>query len=187
MIIIGLGNPGITYANSWHNVGFSLLNLIAKNSQETKWKNFKAVAEYLKIHISGKPVFLLKPQKYMNNSGIVVNMFANFYKISPQEMLVCYDDADLDLGVIRIRKKGSAGGHRGMEDIISHLGTNEFARMRIGVGPVPGNMPLENFVLSKIPKSKMKVFDKVLQKSSDAVSVFLNKGICAAMNEFNSR
>jgi PTH1 family peptidyl-tRNA hydrolase len=184
-LIVGLGNPGNAYASSWHNAGFSLLDIVALGFRQASWKNFKNSALYMKVRFCGETVFLLKPQKYMNNSGRVLNQFASFYKITPKEMLVCYDDVDLDLATIRIRKKGSSGGHRGIEDVITHLGTKEFARIKIGIGPVSRDIPCENFVLSKIPKDKKKIFDEVLRKSADAVYIILDKGVDAAMNEFN--
>lgn len=181
-LIVGLGNPGNAYENSWHNAGFLLLDLIAC---KTVWKNFKNLALYAKTQISGKTVFLLKPQKYINNSGSVLAKFIAFYKITPAEILLCYDDVDLHLGKIRIRKKGSSGGHRGVEDIISHLKTREFTRIRIGIGPLPANTPCENYVLSKIPKDKKKTFVEILHKSADAVCTILKEGIDVAANEFN--
>jgi PTH1 family peptidyl-tRNA hydrolase len=138
------------YARSWHNAGFMLLDLLQKKLKSGSWQKWQNNAEYLKTEIEDKKIVLLKPLNYMNNSGAVLSGFMNYHKIKPAQILVCYDDASLDLGIIRIRKKGSAGGHNGIKDIITHIGTDEFARIKIGVGPVPEKVDCRNYVLSKV-------------------------------------
>jgi len=186
-LIVGLGNPGTSYARTWHNAGFLLLDLVCKNLNLSDWKSWRSVCECLTAEIKGDKVLFLKPTEFMNNSGRVLEQFMHFYKIKPSQILVCYDDVSLDLGTLRIRKKGSAGGHNGIKDIIACLGTDEFLRLKIGIGTAPCASDCRKYVLSKIPKAKKNIFDETLNKASDAVLTVLNEGIEPAMNRFNCR
>ena len=184
-LIVGLGNPGNTYANTWHNAGFLALDNVCKNLNLSGWQNWRNRTDFIQTEISGKKVFLLKPMEFMNNSGKVLSSFMHFYKITPKQILVCYDDVSLDLGTLRIRRQGSSGGHRGMEDIITHLGSSDFARLRIGVGPVMAGQECKKYVLARIPKAKQKSFNEVLAKCADAIETIIKDDISKAMNTFN--
>ncbi len=158
-LIAGLGNPGNKYAYTWHNCGFLALDMLAeRNGVRVERTQFHAL--FGKGRIGGHDVYLMKPQTFMNNSGEAIGPFAAYYKIDPSHIIIVYDDIDIPTGTIRVRSKGSAGTHNGMKSVISHLGTSEFPRVRIGTGPVPENTDLISYVLADIPKDvRLKVYD----------------------------
>lgn len=183
-IIAGLGNPTAKYEKTRHNVGFDAIDELARQMGVTV-SNQKFKALYGAGRIGDEKVILLKPQTFMNLSGEAVRAAVDFYKIDPEkELIVLYDDITLDVGHIRIRAKGSAGGHNGMKSIIQHLGTDGFKRIRIGVGD-KGNADLADYVLGKFPpKDRVKV-DEAIDNAVAATSLIIVENIETAQNRFN--
>lgn len=184
--IIGLGNPGKNYANTRHNVGFNTIDLLAsRNNIKVNKIKFKSV--YGEGFIFDKKVILLKPHTYMNNSGMAVLDLVNFYKLPIENILVIVDDIDIEFGTIRIRKKGSAGTHNGLKSIIYHLQSEEFPRIKIGIGNRREGQDLADFVLSKFTKEERVDIELAIEKAAMAVEAILADGIDKAMNEFNKK
>lgn len=185
MMIVGLGNPGLEYEKTRHNVGFMAMDALCEK-YECDCKKVKFSAYMGDAVIGKKRVLLLKPQTYMNNSGAAVSEAARFYKIAPENILVMYDDISLAPGLIRIRRKGSAGGHNGIKDIIALLGSEDFPRIKIGVGAKPHpEYDLKDWVLGKFsPEDKEKV-DTALENTVKAVNEILARGIDSAMNKYS--
>lgn len=186
-IIVGLGNPDRQYEGTRHNVGFDVIDAIAeKYNIAVDTKKHKALVG--KGAIDGCKVILAKPQTYMNLSGESVGSLVDFYKVDPtSEVLVIYDDVSLDVGQLRIRKKGSAGGHNGIKSIIAHLGTSEFLRIKVGVGEKPKGYDLADYVLGKFSKEDREVMKEGYQDSVVAASLIARGEIEQAMNEFNKK
>jgi len=184
-MIVGLGNPGLQYETTRHNVGFMAMDAICEKFQCSCNKS-KFNAYMGDTVIGGKRVLLLKPLTYMNNSGEAVLAAARFYKIDISNILVMYDDISLDPGIIRIRRKGSAGGHNGIKDIIEVFGSENFPRIKIGVGAKPHpDYDLKDWVLGKFkPEEKEKV-NAALENVVKAVNEILQRGIDSAMNKFS--
>lgn len=185
MMIVGLGNPGLEYEGSRHNIGFAALDAVCeKYGAECKKMKFRSYMGDAKIE--GKRVLLLKPLTYMNLSGEAVGEAARFYKISPENILVMFDDISLQPGVIRIRRKGSAGGHNGIKDIIAHLGSEDFPRIKIGVGEKPHpDYELKDWVLGKFPADQKKKVAGAIDNAVSAVGEILKRGLDSAMNKYS--
>ncbi len=183
--IIGLGNPGAQYADTRHNVGSWVVTALAKrNDIPLKRKRLRAI--HGKGEIAGQGVLLAWPQTFMNNSGEAVRRLVAFYQIeSPQELLVIYDDINLELGAMRIRRGGSEGGHRGLRSVIAHLGTQEIPRLRLGIGSPPPGVEAVDYVLSPFKASERKVAQELVERAAECVECYLQHGVEAAMNEFN--
>ena len=184
-IVAGLGNPGDKYQKTRHNAGFMALDVICEkyNFSINKLK-FKALCG--EADISGKRVLFLKPQTFMNNSGESLREAASFYKIPPENIIVIFDDISLDPGKIRIRKKGSDGGHNGIKSIIYHLNSDKFPRIKIGVGAKPHpEYDLADWVLGEIPSDLRETFVNSLKSASDALELMLDDNTEAAMAKFN--
>ncbi len=185
-LIVGLGNPGKEYEKTRHNAGFMALDKIAQKfgAGSVKTKN---KAQIMDCRIAGKRVLLVKPQTFMNLSGEAVGPISRYYKVAKENVFVIFDDISLPVGGIRLRKKGSAGGHNGIKSLISHLGTEEFPRLKIGVGAKPHpDADLKNHVLGGIPKEQLSDFEKALDNAVSATEEMLKCGIESAMNKFNS-
>lgn len=183
-IIAGLGNPGKEYAGSRHNVGFMTLDELAdRYNIDVREKAHKALIG--KGMIEGNKVILVKPQTYMNLSGESIRSVMDYYKTEPSEFIVIYDDISLEPGQIRIRKKGSAGGHNGIKNIIAHLGTQEFPRIRIGVGEKPARMDLADYVLGHFSKEEKERMEQAFKDGAAAAVAMMNDGVDTAMNRFN--
>ena len=183
-IIVGLGNPGVNYAGTRHNVGFSaIVNLSDRYGISVDTKKHKALIG--KGVIAGEKVILAMPQTYMNLSGESVRELFDYYKCEPSDVIVIYDDISLDVGRLRVRAKGSAGGHNGMKNIIQHLGTDAFPRVRIGIGEKPPRMDLADYVLSRFSSEEQPVIRDCVDTAREAVETLLAKGVDAAMNQFN--
>jgi PTH1 family peptidyl-tRNA hydrolase len=191
-LIVGLGNPGAEYAGTRHNVGFEVIEVLARRHgiplttrrSLLARRNFKA--EYGEGRIAGQRVILARPMTYMNLSGEAVSALARFYKIAPQDVLVILDDVALPLGQLRLRYKGSAGGHNGLNDILHRLHTQEVPRLRIGVGASkPGDMI--GHVLSRFRKEELPTIQAAYETAADAVECALTEGFEMAMNRFNVR
>lgn len=181
-LIVGLGNPGKEYDGTRHNIGFAAVDYIAdKYNIELNRIKFKGV--FGEGFIEGKKVILLKPTTYMNLSGESIREVINFYKISNEEVIVMYDDISLEVGRLRIREKGSHGGHNGIKSIIANLGTDVFPRIKIGVGAPKGN--LVSHVLGKFSEDEIEVLRETIKASSDAVSIMMKSDTKEAMNKLN--
>lgn len=186
-LIVGLGNPGKDYEKTRHNVGFDTVDaLIDEYRIPESGVKFKAL--YGKGMIGGEKVLVMKPLTYMNLSGEAVRAIVDYFKIDvKEELIVVYDDIDLEPGHVRIRAKGSAGGHNGMKNIIQHLGTQEFARVRVGVGAKPKGWDLADHVLSRFSKEDRVLVEEAIEKSCKAIRCFVEEGIDAAMNQYNGK
>lgn len=186
-IIVGLGNPKKEYENTRHNAGFAVIDKIAeKNGVIMGEKKHKAIVG--RGYINGQKVILAKPQTYMNLSGESVRQLLDFYKSDEKsELVVIYDDISLPPGQLRIRKKGSAGGHNGMKNIILHLGHDTFVRLRIGVGEKPAGWDLVDYVLGHFGKDEAPLMEQAYEDAAEAVSMIVRDGADAAMNVFNGR
>ena len=183
-VIAGLGNPGREYEGTRHNVGFMTLDALAdKYNIDVREKAFKGLIG--KGVIEGNKVILVKPQTYMNLSGECIRQVMDYYKVDPSEFIVIYDDISLVPGGIRIRKKGSAGGHNGIKNIIAHLGTQEFPRVRIGVGEKPARMDLADYVLGGFSKEDEALVREACEHAAEAAAEILTDGPDKAMNDFN--
>ena len=166
-LIVGLGNPGREYEHTRHNAGFDAIDVLAgKLGADVKEKKHKGLCG--KGMIAGEKVILLKPQTFMNLSGESVRAAADFYKIDAEHMIVLYDDIDLDVGKLRVRAKGSAGGHNGIKNIIAHMGTQEFPRVRIGVGAKPDRMDLADYVLGRFSQVERPVMEDAFEEAAEA-------------------
>lgn len=185
-LIAGLGNPGREYDNTRHNMGFAVIEQLAEEHRiDVSLAKHKALCG--KGVIGGQKVILAKPQTYMNRSGESLREIADYYKIEPQDILVIYDDITLDVGQLRVRPKGSAGGHNGMKSIIAHLGTQDFPRVRVGIGDKPKGMDLADYVLGHFPREEREQVEAGVKDGARAVEVFLTEGVDAAMNQFNAK
>ena len=185
-LIVGLGNPGITYEKTRHNVGFMAVDLLAEkeNFKFSKNKYDALLGEYKHKNFR---ILVAKPQTYMNNSGQAVSKIVSFYKIPFDRIIIIFDDISLDVGKIRIRRKGSHGGHNGIKDIIQLLGKEDIMRIKVGVGAKPRpDYDLVKWVLGKFPEDQLKPLQSALEKSVLAVKETLNSGVDSAMNKFNS-
>lgn len=185
-IIIGLGNPSREYEATRHNIGFDAITRIADDHQiSMDMKKHRAICG--KGIIGSERVILAQPQTYMNLSGESVRELLDFYKVTNHDIIVIYDDISLDVGQLRIRKKGSAGGHNGIKNIIQHLGTDEFMRIKVGVGDKPKDWDLADYVLSRFPKEDEEKIREALMKTSKACDTIITKGIEEAMNLYNKK
>ena len=186
-IIAGLGNPTLQYEGTRHNAGFDVIDTLAGkyNISVDGRKNRALIGKGI---IEGKKVILAKPQTYMNLSGESLGGLVDYYKVDEEsEFLVVYDDISLDVGQLRIRKKGSAGGHNGMKNIISHLGTEVFPRIKVGVGEKPKKYDLADYVLSRFSKEARAIMEEGCQKAVEAVEMILRGEMEEAMNKFNRK
>ncbi len=183
-LIVGLGNPEPRYLNTRHNMGFDVINELSKESN-IKVSKSKFDAFYGMGEIKNKKVILVKPQTYMNDSGTSVIKFKKFYKISNKNIIVTYDDMDLELGNIRLKAKGSAGTHNGMKSIVKNLNTEEFTRVRVGIGSPKYKNEIINYVLEQIPRREREILDESIKKAKDSILEILENGIDIAMNKFN--
>lgn len=184
-VIVGLGNPGKKYENTRHNIGFITLDYLADRYgiKITKIKHKALVGEG---KISDQKVLLVKPQTYMNLSGNSVREVMEYYKVGIENLLVIYDDIDIPTGSVRIRKKGSAGTHNGMRSVVYDLQSDQFPRIRIGMGKNK-NADLKNFVIGGFLKGEKEIFERAIIHTADAIECFLQFGIDKAMNEYNTK
>ena len=186
-IIAGLGNPGKDYKNTRHNIGFDVIDVIAqKHNISVIEKKHKAIIG--KGVIDGYKVILVKPQTYMNLSGESLREIIDYYKVDPtEELIVISDDISLNPGNIRIRKKGSAGGHNGLKSIIQHLGTDGSMRVKMGVGEKPKGYDLADYVLGHFTEDERKIMDEAAKSAEEAVRLMMQGDADAAMNKFNKK
>ena len=184
-VLVCLGNPGEKYENTRHNVGFMVADELGERQHAPIQKlKFRALTNIFTI--SGEKVLVMKPVTYMNLSGEAVGEAARFYKLPPERVLVISDDVSLPLGKLRIRKGGSAGGHNGLKSIIQHLGTDQFPRIKVGVGQKPHpDYDMADWVLSKFAGEDLKTITEAIRKAADAVECLIQEGPDKAMNRFN--
>lgn len=183
-LIVGLGNPEEEYSDTRHNMGFCAVNKLAKkNNIEINKEKFEAL--YGSGIIEGKKVIFVKPQTYMNLSGRAIKSFLDFYKIDMNNLIVIYDDMDILPGDIRIRKQGTAGGHNGLKSVIKEVGSNEFSRIRIGIGRPKYEGDYINYVIQKISKQELEELEVGIDKAVAALEEILKNNIDTAMNKYN--
>lgn len=184
-IIVGLGNPTLKYSKTRHNVGFETIDILSKKHKiKVKKNQFKALIG--EGFINGEKVILVKPMTYMNNSGEAVKEIVDYYKVNPnEELIVISDDLNLDVGVLRLRSKGSAGGHNGLKSIIKCVGTESFDRVRIGVGKVPADRDVITHVLSRFGKDDRKIVKESFIAAAQAIECVITDGMDKAMSKYN--
>lgn len=184
-MIVGLGNPGKEYANTRHNVGFRVTDLLAKQ-WKTSIDRLRFQALIRQITVDGRKLLLVQPQTYMNASGAAVSALASYYKILPERILVIFDDISLPVGRIRVRRDGSAGGHNGIKSIIQSLGTEQFPRVKVGVGAKPHpDYDLADWVLSTFSSQEETHLGPALERAGEAALSILDRGVPETMNRFN--
>ena len=185
-LIVGLGNPGRQYEHTRHNAGFDVIDALAeKYNISISESGHKAL--FGKGMIGGQKVILAKPQTFMNLSGESLRPIMDFYKLEPEDFIIIHDDIDLDVGRLRIRRKGSAGGHNGLKSIISHLGSMDFPRVKIGVGEKPKGYDLADYVLGHFTKEEQAIFAERFDEVYDAVQLIVMGDITEAMNRHNKK
>ncbi|GBC93056.1 Peptidyl-tRNA hydrolase [bacterium HR15] len=184
--IIGLGNPGEAYAGTRHNVGFWVVSLLAKR-HSIPLNRHRYNARYGQGEIKGVPVLLVQPMTFMNRSGEAVRPLLQAYQLTPQQMLVVYDDMALPLGTLRLRPRGSSGGHNGMRSIIAALGTEDFPRLRLGIGAPPQGVDPADYVLSPFEEAEKPLMRRLLEHAADACEAWLTEPIEQVMSRYNRR
>ena len=184
-LIVGLGNPGAEYAQTRHNAGFLLVEKLAAQWKADWTNERKFKARMAKSDQQGKRVLLCEPQTFMNLSGETVGDVAGFYQLPLPQLIVAVDDADLPFGEIRLRPGGSSGGHHGLESIEQHLGSREFARLRIGIGRKDGARQITNYVLGKFEPAEQGLLEKILERAANQMECWLAAGLQKAMSQFN--
>ena len=183
-LIAGLGNPGRQYRSNRHNVGFMVLDRLAERLGAS-FSRLESQALVTKADFKGKRLVLVKPQTFMNLSGQAVASLARFYKIPETDLMVAFDDVDLPFGTLRLRPGGGSGGQKGMASIIERLGTQEIPRLRVGVDRPPGRMDAADYVLQDFSKAQAEFLPAILDRAVDAILLFVDQGLEAAMNKFN--
>lgn len=186
-MIVGLGNPGKKYEQTKHNIGFAVVDQLAREQQVTFKKN-PFEAEVADFFVNGEKILLVKPQTFMNESGRAVGPLMTYYGIYPEELLVVYDDLDLQIGKIRLRQKGSAGGHNGIKSIIAHLNSQVFNRIKVGIGRPKGNQTVVQHVLNPFDKEDSKLIQEAIDQAVEAATEWIQTDeFVSAMNHFNKK
>lgn len=181
-MIVGLGNPGKEYENTRHNIGFMIVDNYVDNYHTEFKKKYNGL--YAKIYRNGEYFIVLKPLLYMNLSGVVVSKYANFFKIKPEDILVIHDDLDMPVGKIKIKSKGSSGGHNGIKNIIENLKTEQFSHFKVGIGK-DNNKDTKDYVLGKFSKSDLELINKVIPYSIQIIDDYLDYDIDKVMSKYN--
>jgi PTH1 family peptidyl-tRNA hydrolase len=181
-LVVGLGNPGPNYAKTRHNLGFVVADLLAARMGSTFKVHKKSGAEVITGRLAGRPVVLAKPRTYMNESGRQVGPLAKFYSVSPADVVIIHDELDIDFGRIRLKFGGGVAGHNGLRSVGSGLGSNDFHRVRIGVGRPPGRMEGAAFVLSNFTSAEQKDVPTICEQAADAVELLIAQGLEPAQN-----
>jgi PTH1 family peptidyl-tRNA hydrolase len=184
--VVGLGNPGRRYSGTRHNVGFTFVRRVAK-AWETKLRKRRFSSKIAEVEKEDERIMLVLPQTYMNNSGVAVKQIMEGRNIQPEQLLVVYDDLDIPLGEIRVRKRGSSGTHKGMRSIVQEIETTQFPRMRIGIGPLPAGEDAVEYVLSCFDETEGFLLEESLKSASEALEMILDGRMEAAMNTYNQR
>lgn len=186
-LIVGLGNPGLGYENTRHNLGARALKIFAKENKLKLTLNRSLKSRIAEIYFGGTKCLLAVPATFMNLSGEAARLLVNFYKVSPRDLLVIHDDMDLELGTMRFKKQGSSGGHKGIASIIKALGAQDFNRLKLGIGKSFSKQESKDYVLSGFSKKENKILDNLFQEITQACQAWLEFGIDKSMNEFNKR
>ncbi|MEC9490602.1 MAG: aminoacyl-tRNA hydrolase [Halanaerobiales bacterium] len=182
-VIAGLGNPGEKYDSTRHNIGFMVISeLAARFKVNSSYKFDGLVGDFF---FGGEKIILFQPMKYMNTSGQPIFKLLDYFQIEPDDLLVIHDDLDLELGRMRFKKNGGSGGHNGIKSIINNLGTNEFIRLKIGIGRPPENLPVPDFVLTTFQGEEKDISRRVVKEAASAVELMLKEDIMKAMNKYN--
>ena len=183
-LVVGLGNPGEKYSDTRHNIGFLIVDRLARRHDIVvdRIKNKSLIGKGI---VTGERVMMAKPQTFMNLSGEAVKPLFSYIDIETEDVIVIHDDLDLDFGRIRIKSGGGHGGHNGIRSIISHLGSREFIRVRVGIGKPPPRWNVSDYVLSPFSADEREYLHHILEKSADAVEAIINDGALKAMNRFN--
>jgi PTH1 family peptidyl-tRNA hydrolase len=184
-LIVGLGNPGSKYSQTRHNAGWHLLDTIVRDNSQFRFDESRNKSLIARGELAGVRVALIKPQTFMNLSGEAVGPIARFYKVPTDHILVAFDDLDLPTAALRLRPKGGPGGHKGMISLIQHLGTEDFPRVRLGIGRPSGQMPIEAYVLQKFNPAEWTAMVETYARGVEAVKGVITQGIDYAMNQFN--
>lgn len=184
--VIGLGNPGRQYSGTRHNAGSTFVRRIAK-AWKTKLRKKRFSSKIVEIEREDRKIMLALPQTYMNNSGLAVKQIMEGRNLLPEQLFVVYDDLDIPLGEIRIRKRGSSGTHKGMGSIVQEIGTTEFPRMRIGIGPLPSGKDAVEYVLSSFEKTEGSLLEEGMKKAQEAFGMILDGRVEEAMNTYNQK
>jgi PTH1 family peptidyl-tRNA hydrolase len=185
-VVVGLGNPGKKYENTPHNIGFDVIDVLARRHDCKLKRSLRFRARVGKIAALGEDIFLVKPQTYVNNSGWSVSAVLRYYKLAEHELIVVLDDVAVEMGRIRIRRQGSSGGHNGLRSISAGLGTDAFTRVRVGIGSDKAGPDLVNYVLSPIQGRARKLMDNVVVRTAEAIEDIVGDGEEKAMNEYNA-
>lgn len=183
-LIVGLGNPGKQYDKTRHNIGFEVIDVLS-DRLNIPLNQAKLKGVFGAGYVNGEKVFLLKPLTYMNLSGESIRAVMDYFEINDDELVVIYDDLDLPVGKIRLRQKGSAGGHNGIKSTIAHLGTQEFNRIRVGIDRPPSGMKVPDYVLGRFTKEEQAVMDETVKKCAEACEEWVRKPFLQVMNDFN--
>lgn len=185
-IVVGLGNPGQKYYDNRHNIGFRVIDKMAKE-YSIKLNKLKFKSEYNEIRINGEKVILLKPQTYMNNSGEAIKEVKDFFEVETKNIIVIHDDIDLDYSRIKVKKSGGSGTHNGLRSILNHIKDKDFPRIRFGIGKPPEYMNLADYVLGNFSKNEVENLDDFIKESVEIVEYIINNGIDNTMNRYNSK
>lgn len=186
-IVVGLGNPGPEYADTRHNCGFKVIDKLIEKIGYNERQIQKFKGKYVSCNYEENKIILLKPETYMNNSGESVDEAMNWFKVDESHLIVIYDDFDISVGQIRVRPKGSAGTHNGMKSIIQYVASDEFSRIRVGIGPKDANMDIIKFVLGKFSVEDSKILDDSFSNAANAVLCIIKDGVENAMNKYNGK
>lgn len=184
-VIVGLGNPGSQYEETRHNIGFKCVDYFS-NKHNIKISRLKFKSQIGEGFINGEKVLIVKPTTFMNNSGIALREIRDYYDLTPHDFIVVVDDVAIEFGEIRIKRKGSAGGHNGLKSIIYHLESDEFPRVKLGVGKTTGE-ELTNFVLDRFNSAQRKTMEELIEVAGDAIELIISSDIDHAMQEYNGR
>jgi PTH1 family peptidyl-tRNA hydrolase len=184
-VIVGLGNPGPKYHKTRHNLGYAVVQTLAERGGAGKFRS-AFEAEIADVSLAGQSALLVAPQTYMNNSGRSVRKLVDFYRQPLADLLVVCDDLNLEVGRLRLRSSGSDGGQKGLRDIIQRLGTEEFGRLRIGIGRPPGRQDSSDYVLKRFRSDEIATIDHAIACAADAVETWVSEGLAAAMNRYNA-
>ena len=183
---VGLGNPGKEYENTRHNVGFLIIDKISFHLGIKRFNNFEKQLLWASISLDKKIIYLVKPYSYMNNSGIPLRDFCRYKNINVDELILIYDDVDIKIGKIKIKKDGSSGGHKGVQSIIDSFGTSDIKRIRVGIGPKPKDVDLSCYVLSPFKKEEVPLLNSVVDRMKEIFESIVNRGIDYAISRYNS-
>jgi peptidyl-tRNA hydrolase, PTH1 family len=185
-IVVGLGNPGKRYEATPHNVGYATVDVLAGRLRSALRRSFRFNSRMARAKVTGEDVLLVKPETYMNNSGMAVQRIMRYHRATLEDLIVVLDDADLELGRLRVKAKGSSGGHLGLSSVIEHVHGDGFARVRIGIGRREGAGNLVEHVLSPFSGEDKSAVNAAVQRAADAVLCVIEQGREAAMNSFNA-